>query len=142
MARKSGKNPDYIAKLKTDGKNWWDITISLGLDPERIYVVQQEKRKGPPYGKAYGYHKKGQKLRDAEVIEVVNAKFFASKYGMSESEAIEYRRGGKSYADMDNDFKGKKYKKEKHKGKDKGDDDDDRQGNGNGNGHGHGKGRD
>lgn len=135
LARKSGKNADYIAKLKTDGKNWWDITLSLGLKPEVIYVVETKKHKGPPHGKAYGYYKKGQKLKDAEVVEVVNAKFFASKYGVSEDEAIEYRRGGKAYADMDNDFRGKKHKKEKGHGKGR-DDDDDRPGKG------HGKGRD
>lgn len=132
LARKSGKNADYIARLKSDGKNWWDVTLALGLQPEKIYVIETNKHKGPPHGKAYGYHKKGQKLKDVEVVEVVNAKFFASRYGVSEDEAIEYRRSGRSYADMDNDFRGKKHKKEKHKGKDK--DDDDRPGKGNGKG--------
>lgn len=136
LARKSGKSADYIAKLKADGKGWWDITLSLGLEPERIYIVETKKHKGPPYGKAHGHDKnKKYKLQDNEVVEIVNTKFMAARYGMSEDDVIDRRKGGKSFADVDNEYRGKQHKKEKGHGKGR-DDDDDRPGKG------HGKGRD
>lgn len=119
LARKVHRNPEYIAKMRANGRSWWDITISLGLDPREVYVM--------PRGNAYGHykHNKNYRFKDPEIIEIVNTRFLASYHNVSDDEIYQQRRGGRGYEDIDNDYRGK--------GKDKGHND---------RGHGHGHGRD
>lgn len=146
LARKGHKTSDAILKMRLAGKSWWDITLSLGLRPTEVYVVETRRHSGPPYGKAFGHHKKdkGYILKDGEIIELVNTKFLAAKYNKSYDEVIDMRHSGRGYADIDDDFRGKKPKKEKpQKDRDRDnrgqDDGDDRLGKGHGNGHGKGR---
>jgi len=132
LARKSHKSPEYITKMRLDRHSWWDIAIALRLDPQVVYVAQA------PRGKAYGYYKnkKHDRLKDGDVIEIVNTRFLSSYYGVSADEIYEKRNGGRGYDAIDEDYRGKKHKKEK--GPKAGREDGDRHGNG----HGHGKDRD
>lgn len=141
LARKAHKSPEYITKMRVEGKSWWQITISLGLEPRDIYVVETHRHSGPPYGKAYGYHKKhgDYRLSDGEIVELVNTKFLASYHRVSADEIIDRRKGGRSYSDIDDDFRSSKGKEKR---KDNGKKDKDKEARGHGHDHGGGKGRD
>lgn len=132
LARKSHKNPEYITKMRVDGRSWWDIAIALRLDPQVIYIAEA------PRGKAYGHYKnKKGKLRDVEVVEIVNTRFLSSYHKVSADEIYDRRQGGRGYDAIDDDYRGKKHGKEerpKH-----GDDDNERH---HDHGKGHGKDRD
>lgn len=116
LSRKAAKSIDYITRFRMRGDSWWDISISLGLNPQTLYVVQTQKRQGPPYGKAYGYEKNKMKshLSDGEITELVNVKFLSSYHGVSTDEIIEQRRQGEKFINID-----KKYHEQKAKRSDK-----------------------
>lgn len=130
LARKSHKNPEYVAKMRTNGRSWWDITVALGLDPRVVYVVDEHR------GNAYGHykHNKNYRLKDVEVVEVVNTRFLADYHRVSADEIYEKRRGGRGYGAIDDDYRGKKEKEHREQNRD----DDDHHGRG----HGHGQDRD
>jgi hypothetical protein len=128
LARKAHKNPEYIAKMRTNGRSWWDITLALGLDPRVVYVVDEHK------GNAYGHykHNKNQRLKDVEVVEVVNTRFLADYHHVSQDEIYQKRQGGRNYDAIDDDYRGKKDKGHKSKNRD----DDEHPGKSHGKGHG------
>ncbi len=131
LARKANRSPEYITRMRIDGRSWWQITISLGLEPRDIYVVETSRHSGPPYGKAYGHHKKhgDYRLSDGEIVELVNTRFLASYHRVSADEIIDRRKGGRSYSDIDDDFRASKIK---NKHKDNGKKDKDERGHGRG----------
>ncbi len=116
LARKSHKNPEYITKMRVNGRSWWDIAITLRLDPQVIYIAEA------PRGKAYRHYKnKKGKLRDVEVVEIVNTRFLSSYHKVSADEIYERRHSGRGYDAIDDDYRGKKHGKEesrKHHGND------------------------
>jgi hypothetical protein len=118
--------------MRVDGRSWWDIAVALRLDPRVVYIAQA------PRGKAYGHYKnKKDRLRDVEVVEIVNTKFLSSYHKVSADEIYDRRHNGRDYDAIDDDFRGKKQGKEdkpQHHGND-----NDRH---HDNGRGHGKGRD
>lgn len=116
LAEKVRRSPKYIAKLRMAGSSWWDISINLGLNPEVIYVVETDKRYGPPYGRAYG-HKKSRKklyLDDDAIAELVNVRFLSSYHRVSIDEVIERRRAGEDFRNIDRGYHETK-SKNKHK---------------------------
>jgi hypothetical protein len=129
LARKSHKNPEYITKMRTNGRSWWDIAIALRLDPQVVYVAEA------PRGKVYGHYKnkKHNRLGDRDVVEIVNTRFLSSYHGVSADEIYDRRQSGRGYDGIDDDYRGKKHKKEKGSKGDR--DDNDRPGKG----HGHGR---
>lgn len=96
LARHSHRDVGYITDLRLRGYSWWDITLRLGLNPRSIYVVDTARSYGPPYGKAYGYHKK-HRLYDREIVDLVNVRFLSDYHRISPEEVIERRRGGDRY---------------------------------------------
>jgi len=119
LARKASRNIDYITKLRVRGDSWWDISISLGLNPRDVYVVKTQKRQGPPYGKAYGYdkNKKKSRLSDGEIAELVNVKFLSAYHGVSADEIIEQRRKGDDFVNIDKNYHEKKAQRSDKKSK-------------------------
>lgn len=112
LAQQSHRHPQYITDLRLRGISWWDISLRLGLDPRTLYVVDSHRYSQPPYGKAYGYHKnKHYRLRDAEVVDLVNVRFLSRYHGISPDEVIDRRRHGEHYRNIDNDYRGKKSQK-------------------------------
>lgn len=103
LARKAHKNPEYVAKMRSNGRSWRDITLALGLEPREIYVV--------PRGKAYGHykHNRDYRFKDVEIVEIVNTRFLASYHNVSNDEIYERRRGGRGYEDIDNDYRQKRH---------------------------------
>lgn len=143
LAQRSHRSANYIADLRLRGISWWDISIRLGLDPRTLYVVNSHRYSGPPYGQAYGYHNEGKRhrLRDAEIVELVNVRFLSAYHGVSVDEVISHRRGGEGYMNIDNRYREKKHPREQRNE----DRRDDRRSNGDkhgnqGKGHGNDKG--
>lgn len=103
LSRRALKSIDYITALRMRGESWWDISINLGLNPHNIYVVQTQKRYGPPYGKAYGHdkHREDYRLSDDDIAELVNVKFLSNYHGVSADEIIEQRRRGERFINID-----------------------------------------
>lgn len=116
LAQKTRRSPEYIANLRMEGSNWWNISLNLGLNPETIYIVETRKKYGPPYGKAYGHDKNRKKvhLNDDEIGDLVNVRFLSSYYNVSADEVIERRRSGEDFKNIDRGYREKK-PKNKHK---------------------------
>lgn len=102
LARESRRNINFITDLRLRGKSWWDISLSLGLNPHNLYVVETYNHYGPPYGRAYGYGHNKHRLSDREIMELVNVRFLSRYHGISPDEVIERRhRGSHYYRDRD-----------------------------------------
>jgi len=109
LARESHRDARYITDLRLHGYSWWDISLRLGLNPRTLYVVDTHRYHNPPYGKAYGYHKdKKHRLRDADIVELVNVRFLSDYHHISADEVIERRRSGERYNRIDEHYRGKK----------------------------------
>ncbi|MDD2368471.1 MAG: hypothetical protein PHQ90_04150 [Sulfuricurvum sp.] len=106
LARESHRDPRYIRDLRIRGFSWWDITLRLGLDPRRIYVINSHRHFGPPYGEAYGYSKNRHHLRDAEIVDLVNVRFLSDYHHISPDEVIDRRRKGERYMNIDEHYRG------------------------------------
>lgn len=131
LASKTGASTQAIIDLRLKGTSWIDISLKFGKDAG-VFYVPVEKRKGPPYGKAYGYYKnkpkdgwKSERPDDGEVVNLVNTRFMSEYHGISPEEVGEMRNEGRKYSDIDRDVKEKKKKGKGGKdkgGKDKGGD--------------------
>lgn len=108
LAQKSHRDARYISDLRVHGASWWDITLRLGLDPRTIYVIDSRRDYGPPYGVAYGYKSNKHRLRDIEIIDLVNTRFISDYHRISPDEVIERRRGGERYMNIDEHYRTKK----------------------------------
>ncbi|HZF70849.1 hypothetical protein [Sulfuricurvum sp.] len=106
LARESHRDARYISDLRLRGFSWWNITLRLGLDPYRIYVINSHRHFGPPYGEAYGYHNNRHHLRDAEIVDLVNVRFLSDYHHISPDEVIERRRKGERYMNIDEYYRG------------------------------------
>lgn len=113
LARHANRSPNHIMDMRLRGLSWWDISLRLGLNPRTLYVVNSRRHSGPPYGSAYGYHKKGQHFRlgDNEITELVNVRFLSAYHGISVDEVIDRRSRGQRYMYIDDDYRMKKYNK-------------------------------
>jgi hypothetical protein len=108
-----GIEPDIIIQMRKRGYSWYDIMIYFGLYPDtlfRNYVVVY----GPPYGKAWGYHKKhrGEKIviyDDRDIIELSNIKFLTEYYHEDPKVIIEYKKKYPKYVEV-NEVLFKKHK--------------------------------
>jgi len=112
LAQKSHRSPNYITNLRLRGISWWDISIRLGLDPRTLYVVNSNRYAGPPYGRAYGYR---HRLRDAEIVELVNVRFLSAYHGVSVDDVIRHRRGGEGYMNIDNRYRENRHPREQRR---------------------------
>lgn len=121
LARRAHRDVRFITDLRLGGHSWWDISLRLGLDPRTIYVVETYNDYGPPYGKAYGYHKdKYHRLSDREILELVNVRFLSEYHRISPDEVIERRQKGSHYyydrdEHRDRVHKVEKYSEERYK---------------------------
>ncbi|QER42305.1 hypothetical protein F1847_05945 [Thermodesulfobacterium sp. TA1] len=87
ISKKRRVSPDFIIDLRNRGYSWYDIFIYFGIKPEiefKKIIVIHEPTYGPPYGKAWGYHKKHTKHKiifsDHDLIVLANAYFMADYY--------------------------------------------------------------
>ncbi|MFA6189313.1 MAG: hypothetical protein WC680_08545 [Sulfuricurvum sp.] len=124
LANRSHRDARFITDLRLRGISWWDISLRLGLDPRTIYVVESRRYSGPPYGKAYGYNKHNKRLRDSEIVDLVNVRFLSDYHHISTDEVIDRRRRGENYNNINEYYRGGKGRTEKGKerGGNRGDD--------------------
>lgn len=109
LARESRRDARYITDLRVRGENWWDITLRLGLDPRNLYIVNSTRYNKPPYGKAYGYHKdKKHRLRDADIVELVNVRFLSEYHHITPDEVIYRRYRGEKYNRINERYRGER----------------------------------
>lgn len=95
LAREARVSPETVIALREYGWSWVDITWHLGLDPY-IFVAHLPARVGPPYGVAHGYWRKRGRthvryLSDREIVDFVNASFWASYYRVPVTRVIVVR---------------------------------------------------
>ena len=102
LARNAKVAPAVIVKLRLGGMSWMEITRHFGFGAE-VFYVKLESAPGPPYGKAWGHFKKKRTewknidLVDADIVNFVNLKFVADRYGHSPSEIAKRRAKGDSF---------------------------------------------
>lgn len=120
-----------IINLRLKGLSWFDISLRYKVGPDRYYVPFK-RDPGPPYGKAWGYYKnkpkkkwKNIKLRDSDMINLVNVKFMSKHYGIAPGEVAKQRGNGKKFKDINSNIRknkglGKPGKKVRGKVKNKG----------------------
>jgi len=110
-------SPLFLVDLRLSGRSWLDITLKYGLSPE-IYYVKFASDPGPPYGKAWGHYKNTPRkewhqiqLGDSDIINLVNLKYLSEKYQCSPEKIVHMRKQGKSFANMNSEFKKAKAEK-------------------------------
>ncbi|MCX8034000.1 MAG: hypothetical protein N3A00_01620 [Thermodesulfovibrio sp.] len=122
IVREARVAPDLIVKYRRNGYSWFDIMIKFRLYPERVferYIVTD----GPPYGKAWGYHRKHQRraivYRDVDIIELSNIKFITDYYHEKPDVVVKAKKKHSRYIDVNREFyyknKDKYYIKDKHR---------------------------
>jgi hypothetical protein len=104
LAAKAQVASAAVLDLRLKGLSWMDITVRYGLSPEIYYVPVKTVKKGPPFGKAYGYYQKHPrqgwkklKFRDDEIINQVNLKFASDYYGYAPDRIMEMRGEGRDF---------------------------------------------
>ncbi|MGB9667602.1 MAG: hypothetical protein ACPLSJ_02095 [Thermosulfidibacteraceae bacterium] len=97
-------SPETIIELRRANFSWYEIMIRYRVYPEAVfrdYICY-----GPPYGVAWGYHKKHKhkckikKLKDRDLVELANIKFLAEYYGESPEVIVKYREKTPSYIEI------------------------------------------
>jgi len=116
LASRSHRDPHFITDLRLRGISWWDISLRLGLDPRTLYVVESRRHSGPPYGQAYGYDKHNKyRLRDAEIVDLVNVRFLSDYHHISADDVIDRRRRGENYNNINEYYRGNKDRNDNRK---------------------------
>lgn len=106
LARQAHRDARFIADLRLHGLSWWDISLRLGLDPYILYAVNTQRHYGPPYGVAYGYDKPGKyRLRDSEIINLVNVRFLSDYHRIAPDDVINRRRSGERFMNIDDYYR-------------------------------------
>ncbi len=116
MARHAGVAPGAIIKMRLGGETWMQIAFNYGLDASYFHVPVKHKP-GPPYGNAYGHFKNKKKsqwrqirLKDAEIIDLVNLRFISEHYGYAPEEVMKMREKGKGFVVINHKVKETKVK--------------------------------
>lgn len=100
IGRHSGRSTEAIYDLRRSGLSWFEISARFGV-PYDVWFVPVKHDPGPPYGKAYGHHKKhGQAsqpaaLTDADIRNLVAVRMLHEYYGVSVEVAMDWRSGGR-----------------------------------------------
>jgi hypothetical protein len=114
IVREAGVSPDIIIDLRRRGFSWYDILIRFRIYPEVVfkrYIIY-----GPPYGKAWGHHKKKKRVVfiDDDIIALSNVKFISEYYRETPEVVIKYKEKYPKFLDVHYKiYEHKKGKKEK-----------------------------
>jgi hypothetical protein len=117
IVREAGVSPDVIVELRRKGYSWYDILIRFRIYPEVVfkrYIIY-----GPPYGKAWGYHKKKKVVFvDDDIIFLSNVKFLSEYYREVPDVVIKYKEKHPRFVDVHYEiYEHKKGEREKFKEK-------------------------
>lgn len=101
ISREANVDPDIIIELRKRGYSWYDIMIRFRVYPEVVfkrYIIY-----GPPYGKAWGYHKHKKKkviFLDDDIIALANIKFISEYYREDPEIIIKYKEKYPRFLDV------------------------------------------
>jgi hypothetical protein len=116
IAQHAGVAPGAIIKMRLSGESWMQISFNYGLDAGYFHVPVKH-QPGPPYGNAYGHFKNKKKsqwrqirLKDSEIIDLVNLRFISEHYGYAPEEVIKMREKGKGFVGINCKIKEAKVK--------------------------------
>ncbi|HMK55860.1 MAG TPA: hypothetical protein VK448_04420 [Dissulfurispiraceae bacterium] len=87
-----------VLDMRDRGMSWMDITRFYRLNPDIYFATNR--LEGPPYGRAYGYHKKDLRrggLDDADIVNLVNVRFMSIRYGLPPDKIMRMRSSGRSF---------------------------------------------
>jgi hypothetical protein len=108
LASRAHVAPGVIMDLRRGGLSWMDVSLHFGFGPEIYYVPIKAAKVGPPYGKAYGYYKKYPRhewkkirLRDDDVINLVNLRFISEHHGYAPENVMRMRGEGNNFVTID-----------------------------------------
>ena len=112
LSQQAKVSPSTIMELRLKGMSWQEITNRYGLGPEIFYVpVKENVAVGPPYGHAYGYYKSKPrkewhkiKLRDDDIVNLVNLKFISGHYNYPAATIIGMRGKNKGFYNISCDI--------------------------------------
>jgi hypothetical protein len=91
--------PEVVYRYRRAGLPWYDVGVRAGL-PAEVWYIPVERHQGPPYGKAYGYHRNHDhdgghaRLDDRQVRDLVSVRMAHEYYGVSPDVAMNWRRDG------------------------------------------------
>jgi hypothetical protein len=103
IASKSNVSTDMILKMRSRKLSWWQIAMSLNLDPELFYFPVKAKYRGKIYGNYYNNFSRPRNdwkrivMNDDDMINSVNMKFVADHYGYDTDYVIRMREEGRNF---------------------------------------------
>jgi len=113
LSKESGKDVNYVLRLRLAGDSWSVVFTKLDVDINKIFVTMPQPP-GPPYGKAYGHwkhggghHGKGKQkgakgkyrppaLTDVEVCDWVNARAISVALSVDLKTVLDRRSAGQT----------------------------------------------
>lgn len=112
ISNHSGVSLSNIYDMRQRGLGWWDISVRCGV-PRDVWFVPVSRDPGPPYGKAYGYHKKhGRRpmaLTDADMANLVAVRMLHEYYSIPVEAAMERRSSGRPLMELVSDEYGRRH---------------------------------
>lgn len=117
LASKAGVPYQEVINLRLKGWKWMRITRHYRLEPSIFYVRVNGAVSGGHYGNPYrNFNGRPQnkwskiRLSDAEVVNMVNLRFFSEYYGYDPDEVIKMRDGGRNFVVINNDIRAERMK--------------------------------
>lgn len=129
LAAESGRDLDFLWKLRLSGMSWSAILVYTGVSPHRLFVGM-DRDPGPPYGNAWGHwrkHRRGRQaafaISDDNFTSLVKIQITANHFGVSPVEVLREHRRGKKFERIAREHHGRRHggkeKIREHKAKDK-----------------------
>jgi hypothetical protein len=110
VAREARVTPEAVVQQRLTGRSWMQIALRLGLGPD-VFHVSVGRPLGP-YARPCGYFTRTSRtqwrkirLKDAEVVNLVNLRFLSEHYRRSPDEIVSMRSHGKQFKDIDGDLR-------------------------------------
>jgi hypothetical protein len=134
LAQQAHVAPEVIVTERLSGRSWMSIALAFHLNAANFYYALDEEP-GGPYAATYARFRGNRnrwgriRLRDDEIINLVNLRFATQHYGYRPQELSSFRAGGRHYYEMS-----RRGNERPKRGKGP-------QGHGNGRGHGRGHGQ-
>lgn len=112
IAQQAGVSAGEILDLRKKGMTWQQIINSYSMGSDILYVpINENVKVGPPYGHAYGYYKnkpkkewRNIKLRDDDIVNLVNLKFISGHYNYPAEKIMKMREKNNGFYNISYDI--------------------------------------
>jgi len=100
LSHASGVPAGQVLDLRLQGLSWADVMFRLRIGPGVLFA-RLDRDPGPPYGKAWGHHKKHKKgariaLTDGDIVGLAKLQITARHYGVDPHIIVSERNRGVS----------------------------------------------